>query len=61
MCDEVVPEPPGGAHRDPAAAMKALGDAVERHLTELALLDGPELRADRYERFRRLGAIEERA
>lgn len=61
VADEVVPEPPGGAHRDPAGAIQALGDAVERHL---AALDGvsPELmRRDRYERFRRLGAIEDRA
>jgi acetyl-CoA carboxylase carboxyl transferase subunit alpha len=60
VCDEVVPEPPSGAHRDPAGAIANLGDAVERHLAELEGMDPAALRADRYERFRKLGAIEER-
>ncbi|MFZ5480308.1 MAG: acetyl-CoA carboxylase carboxyltransferase subunit alpha [Myxococcota bacterium] len=60
VCDEVVPEPAGGAHRDPDGAVRNLGDAVERHLAELDGMDPGALRADRYERFRRLGAIEDR-
>jgi acetyl-CoA carboxylase carboxyl transferase subunit alpha len=32
-----------------------LGRALRRHLQELAVLDGPGLVRDRYERFRRLG------
>ena len=59
VVDEVVPEPPGGAHRDPAAAIAAVGDVLHRHLSELSALDGPQVRAHRYERFRRLGEIEE--
>ncbi len=59
VVDEVVPEPPGGAHRDPASAIASVGDALHRHLSELASLDGPQVRAHRYERFRRLGEIEE--
>lgn len=61
VADEVVSEPPGGAHRAPEAAMRALGDAVERSLVALEALPPDSLRADRYERFRRLGAFEERA
>ncbi len=61
VCDEVVPEPPGAAHRGQDATVRALGDAVERHLLSLDELGPDQLRADRYERFRRLGAIEERA
>lgn len=58
VADEVVAEPPGGAHRDPAAAVEALGEAVARHLRGLDRLGPDELRADRYARFRRLGAYD---
>ena len=40
--------------------MKAVGDALERHLDELSGLSPAELRADRYRRFRELGALEDR-
>ncbi len=61
VVDEVVAEPPGGAHRDKAAAVAALGDAIRRHLAELSALDPDAVRRDRYDRFRRLGAFEEGA
>jgi acetyl-CoA carboxylase carboxyl transferase subunit alpha len=60
VADEVVPEPPGGAHRRQADAIRMLGEAVERHLVSLDELSPAGLRADRYERFRRLGAIDDR-
>jgi acetyl-CoA carboxylase carboxyl transferase subunit alpha len=58
IVDEVVAEPPGGAHEDPAAAIRALGAAVDRHLGALraeaeAGVDGL-LRA-RYAKYRRIG------
>jgi acetyl-CoA carboxylase carboxyl transferase subunit alpha len=56
VVDEVVAEPPGGAHRDPDRTTATLGDALARHLEELEALDGDALREDRYRRFRRLGA-----
>ena len=59
VVDEVIPEPPGGAHRDPPVAIDALGRALRRHLADLSGLDGPALTADRYARFRALGALEE--
>ncbi|MGH9468064.1 MAG: acetyl-CoA carboxylase carboxyltransferase subunit alpha [Terriglobales bacterium] len=55
LIDEVVPEPSGGAHADPAAAAETLGNAIERHLRELSSLTPEALRADRYQRFRRMG------
>lgn len=61
VADEVVPEPPGGAHRAQEATIRGLGDAVERHLASMDGLTPDALREDRYERFRRLGAFEERA
>jgi acetyl-CoA carboxylase carboxyl transferase subunit alpha len=59
VVDQVVAEPPGGAHRDLAATVQELGQALRRHLAELDGLDRAGLRADRYDRFRRLGAWEE--
>ncbi|HXE30325.1 MAG TPA: acetyl-CoA carboxylase carboxyltransferase subunit alpha [Terriglobales bacterium] len=55
LIDEVVPEPPEGAHADPAQAAELLGGVIERHLAALAALSPAELRADRYRRFRTMG------
>ena len=60
IIDEIIPEPAGGAHTDPDAAAQALGEAVTRHLDELAPLSPAELRRSRAARFRRMGAFEER-
>ncbi len=57
VVDELVPEPPGGAHRDHDESARRVGDAVERHLDALARLDGPRLVEDRYRRFRALGEL----
>ena len=58
VIDEIVPEPPGGAHADPAGACAAVGEAVERHLAEVADLTAEERRERRYRRFRTLGQFE---
>jgi acetyl-CoA carboxylase carboxyl transferase subunit alpha len=57
VVDEVVEEPPGGAHRDQAQAVAQVGEALGRHLNELSLLTGPALREQRYQRFRQLGEL----
>ncbi len=57
VADAIVPEPPGGAHRDPATTVQHLGDAVRGHLDEMSLWSGETLRRHRYDRFRRLGAL----
>src|SRR6195952_1125718 len=38
IVDRIIPEPPGGAHSDPEAAIKAVGDAVEEELKGLEAL-----------------------
>ena len=58
VIDEIVPEPPGGAHADPAGACAAVGEAVERNLREVADLTAEERRERRYRRFRALGQFE---
>jgi acetyl-CoA carboxylase carboxyl transferase subunit alpha len=58
VVDAVVPEPAGGAHRDPAEAAQALGDALWTQLQGLRRAGPDALRDDRYRRFRFLGAFE---
>lgn len=55
VIDEIVKEPMGGAHKDPAAAAEYIAEAISRHLKELALLTPSELAEDKYNRFRRMG------
>lgn len=58
VIDEVVPEPPGGAHRDPARAAEQLGRALRKHLGQLRPLSGDALIEDRYKKFRALGMFQ---
>jgi acetyl-CoA carboxylase carboxyl transferase subunit alpha len=57
IIDELIPEPPGGAHRDPKRSAESLGRALRRHLAELRKLSPEALVEDRYARFRCLGAF----
>ena len=59
VVDEVLSEAPGGAHRDHDASAKLLGEGLRRHLKELYYLKPEELRADRYKKFRHMGAFVE--
>mgnify|MGYP001604025682 FL=1 len=56
VIDAVVPEPPGGAHRRPEVAARSLGKHLKAQLDALRPLDGDALVAQRYQRFRALGA-----
>jgi acetyl-CoA carboxylase carboxyl transferase subunit alpha len=58
IIDEIIPEPPGGAHADPAGAAAAVGEAVDRHLREVADLTPEERRERRYRKFRSMGRFE---
>ena len=55
LVDTVVSEPLGGAHRDPAAAIAAVGEAVRLALAGLEGIDGPTLLARRREKFLAMG------
>ena len=59
VVDEVIAEPLGGAHNDPAAAANALKDAFTRHLADLVDKPVEELLDQRYERYRALGEFRE--
>jgi acetyl-CoA carboxylase carboxyl transferase subunit alpha len=55
LADEIVPEPMGGAHNDPAAVIAAVGDALARSLDALAPTPADSLVSTRYERLRAIG------
>jgi acetyl-CoA carboxylase carboxyl transferase subunit alpha len=57
IVDRVVPEPPGGAHSDPAAAAELLGAALREELAALVKQPPEELVERRYEKYRRIGAF----
>lgn len=57
VIDRIVKEPVGGAHRDPAATAHALGKAIGEELDKLAGIKADKLRAQREERFLRIGEL----
>lgn len=59
IADEIVPEPVGGAHRDPAAVMAAVGERIASALDELGGADPAALVERRYERLRAVGVFAE--
>ncbi len=59
LVDEVVPEPLGGAHNDPAAMAATLKGVLLKHLGELSSLSIPARLAARYAKFRAMGHVKE--
>jgi acetyl-CoA carboxylase carboxyl transferase subunit alpha len=59
VIDGVLPEPLGGAHRDPEAAARTLKDALRGHLEALSGVSPTELVERRLERYRRMGVFQE--
>ncbi len=59
LVDEVLEEPLGGAHRDPAAAAATLKIAILCHLAALGGLSADDLIDARYNKFRQMGRWEE--
>jgi acetyl-CoA carboxylase carboxyl transferase subunit alpha len=55
IIDAIVPEPTGGAHRDPGAAISATGEAIDEALSELRGLDRATMVRLRREKFAALG------
>ncbi|WP_019953588.1 acetyl-CoA carboxylase carboxyltransferase subunit alpha [Yoonia vestfoldensis] len=56
VCDRIIAEPKGGAHRDPAVAVKAVGEALKSMLAELGGKSGDKLRKDRRGKYLALGS-----
>ncbi|MCW2315073.1 acetyl-CoA carboxylase carboxyl transferase subunit alpha [Rhodoblastus acidophilus] len=55
IIDGIIAEPVGGAHRDPAAAIRSVGDAVASALARFADMTPDEVRATRQEKFLAIG------
>ena len=55
LIDGIIPEPPGGAQEDPAAAAETLRQALIECFGELANMTGAQLVAHRYQKFRKMG------
>ncbi|PRP99305.1 acetyl-CoA carboxylase carboxyltransferase subunit alpha [Enhygromyxa salina] len=61
VCDGIIREAIGGAHRGLTVTAAALEQALDEHLIELAKLSPEQLIEDRYAKFRAIGHIESRA
>jgi acetyl-CoA carboxylase carboxyl transferase subunit alpha len=61
VIDEVIPEPPGGAHRAPDAMAQILKAHLLRVLDDLALRPVGDLLNRRYDKFRSMGVYKEEA
>ena len=59
LIDEIIEEPPGGAHRNPGRAVKFVGDAMERVLKNLDSLETDALLLERHRRWRGYGKFSE--
>jgi len=58
VIDDIVPEPPGGAHRDPDAAARQLLERVVHHLSLLSSIKPKKLVQRRADRYRAIGQFE---
>jgi acetyl-CoA carboxylase carboxyl transferase subunit alpha len=59
VCDEVIQEAPGGAHRNMPVTAAKLRAALKRHLQEILALSPAELIERRYQKFRKIGSFVE--
>lgn len=55
IIDDIIPEPVGGAHRDPESVIARAGDIIAKALQDMASRSGDELRADRRKKFLEIG------
>ena len=56
VCDKIIPEPLGGAHRNREKAIASVGKAIDQALNQLSKKDAAGLRADRRQKYLGLGA-----
>jgi len=59
LVDEVVPEPLGGAHRDPGTMMATVQETITRCLNEVSKLSTDRMLSQRYDKFRKMGVVGE--
>lgn len=59
VIDEIIPEPLGGAHRNPEEISGGISTVLKRHLDELMITPSRELLEARYNKFRKIGRLTE--
>ena len=59
IIDEIIPEPMGGAHREPTEMFNTLGQALAKNLSMLQAIPTPDLLAQRIEKFDNMGIFED--
>ncbi len=57
VIDDIIPEPLGGAHREPKAIYTLVGKSLTTHVFELADLNTEQLLAQRDDKYRKMGAV----
>jgi acetyl-CoA carboxylase carboxyl transferase subunit alpha len=57
MIDQIVPEPPGGAHRNRMATVDRVGDVLENALKKLLVQSGGMLKDNRRKKFLQMGRL----
>jgi len=58
IIDAIIPEPLGGAHRDPEAVAKNMAETILKSIEELSNKTGGKLIEERYKRLRKIGSFE---
>ena len=59
IIDEIIPEPVGGAHRDPRSTFKKVGQHIGKHLKALKKIAPEELPIQRLDKFDQMGVFDE--
>ncbi|MCK4401892.1 acetyl-CoA carboxylase carboxyltransferase subunit alpha [bacterium] len=60
VIDAIIPEPVGGAHRNPAEVTENIKNTLKTSLSELAKLSPEEISNQRYEKYRKIGKFLEK-
>lgn len=60
IVDEIIPEPPGGAHRAPEDVAELLKKSIVKYLDELTPLSSEDLMDKRYKKYRKIGEFIEK-
>jgi acetyl-CoA carboxylase carboxyl transferase subunit alpha len=56
VIDEIIPEPMGGAHRNPEATMKSVGEFITRNLNTFQGQSAAEIKTQRRDKFLAIGS-----
>ena len=59
VCEHIIEEPDGGAHRDPALTIENIGEYLTETLPRLMSVSTEEMLNKRYEKFRKIGVFAE--